>query len=164
MGNLQSVRNLKIALAFIVLALSFFSCNNKEVYDSFHTMQGANWSKNTILVFTVDSTLIEPGVPCDVSVELVTNTQYPYQNIWFYVSDDIEKAGSFRKTEKQFLVCDEFGKWYGAGFGNLHQLSLPFSQNVVFKEKRNHIFKVVHGMRDEPLSGVEKIGLKITKQ
>ncbi|MDR1092504.1 MAG: gliding motility lipoprotein GldH [Prevotella sp.] len=35
--------------------------------------------------------------------------------------------------------------------------------DIVFKEKRNYRIKIEHGMQDEPLMGIEKLGVKISK-
>ena len=60
-------------------------------------------------------------------------------------------------------LADEKGKWYGRGFGDVHELNLPYKSNVFFPRKGTYEFKVQHGMRIENLKGIFDIGLRIEK-
>jgi len=114
------------------------------------------------MYYDIDSSLIIPGLPYKISIELVNNGNYPYQNIWFFISDNINDS-SFVSSSKQYMLADKFGRWYGSGFGSTYQLSLDYIPSVIFEQKRNYRIKIVHGMRDELLEGIEKIGIKIEK-
>lgn len=147
-------------LACFIIALMCLSCNQRETYYHFYELQNAKWSKSDTMSFDIDSSSILVNVPLDVKVELVNNTEYPYQNIWLYIQDDFD-GENLQKQEKQYLLTDDQGKWLGSGFGSLYQLTLDYRSKIVFTEKKNYTVKIVQGMRDEPLIGIEKIGLKL---
>lgn len=138
------------------------ACDNKEIYYNFTTIKNEKWSKNDTLYFQIDSGLIKPGEKYNISIELSNSTNYPYQNIWLYISDDFHHT-AFETNNKQYLLADDFGKWYGSGWGAIYQISLEYAEGLIFLDNRNYCIKIVHGMRDEPLDGIEQIGIKITK-
>jgi len=113
------------------------------------------------LYFDIDSSLVNPNALYNISLEVSNNVNYPYRNIWIFVQDNIENDTIFANSSKEYELADEFGKWHGSGFGNLYQISFPLFENVSFKRAGSHRIKLEHGMRDEMLPGIEKVGLRI---
>lgn len=150
------------ALLCAFLAFAHISCNHQEIYYNFHELKNAEWVQNDTLFFDIDSALFELNRPYKMSIEVTNNVNYPYQNIWFFVQTNLKNDSTFSNVSKEYLLADQFGKWKGSGFGSLHQLSLPMG-DIIFKEKRNYRIKIEHGMQDEPLVGIEKLGIKISK-
>ncbi|GAB6013088.1 gliding motility lipoprotein GldH [Viscerimonas tarda] len=148
-----------VCLLFVAL-LAAYSCRPNETYYQFSEIESGEWAKCDTLYYTIDSSLINNAIRYNITLELTHNAGYPYRNIWFYMQDNLNEA-SFRSYSHQYMLADPFGKWYGSGFGALYQLSLPYKNAVYFKGKRNFSIKIVHGMRDEPLMGIEKAGIKI---
>lgn len=149
-----------VYLIFIALLICFSACQHKEVYYQFREINKGEWSRNDTLIYKIDSLLIDNNIPYKVSIELGHNSDYPYRNICFLVQENFEDTAFF-SISKPYLIADPFGKWDGSGFGALYQLSLSYKDTVFFKGRRNFCIKVVHGMRDEPLNGIEKVGIKI---
>lgn len=150
-------------ILFVCLAVGFSSCQEKEIYYHFEEIKDAKWSKYDTLVFDIDSTLFELNKPYNITIEVTNNINYPYQNIWFFVQTDFGYNSIFSEISKEYLLADEFGRWKGSGFGSLYQTSLSFDKQVTFDTKRNYQIRVQQGMRDEPLVGIEKVGIKIEK-
>jgi len=144
----------------ICLFAGFNSCRNGDVYYEFHDIKKQKWSKYDTLYFYIDSTSVNPLSKYDITIELANNFDYPYRNIWLYAQDNITDT-VFRNYSEQHMLADEFGKWYGSGFGALYQLSVPYRSSVQFKDGRNYCLKLIHGMRDEPLPGIGKVGVRI---
>ncbi|MFR9165253.1 MAG: gliding motility lipoprotein GldH [Dysgonomonas sp.] len=140
----------------------FFSCGRKEAYYQFSEIKSSKWHKSDTLRFVIDSTLIDNRIPYNVFIDITNDGDYPYRNIWFYVEDNISDT-AFSFNPKQYMLADEFGKWYGSGFGTQYQMSLIYEDSLYFTGRRNYEIKIVHGMRDEPLSGIEKVGIRIEK-
>lgn len=147
-------------ISILIIGLVCLSCEKREAYYHFSELKDTGWSKFDTLYFDIDTMSVIPNVPLDITIELANNSDYPYQNIWLYVSDNFE-GNTFNLEEKQYELADKLGKWHGSGFGSLYQLSLMYKKGVVLREKRNYQLKIVHGMRNEPLLGIEKIGVKI---
>lgn len=150
------------ALCVMLLTLINISCDKQEIYYHFHELKDEAWAQNDTLVFDIDSTLFELNRPYNLTIEVTNSVSYRYQNIWFFVQSNIDADSVFVDTSKEFLLADKLGKWQGSGFGTLYQSSLPFGE-ITFKEKRNYRIKIEHGMRDQTLSGIEKVGIKISK-
>lgn len=140
--------------------LFFLSCQHREVYSHFYELKGGDWSSTDTLVFDIDSSVLKLNVPYDVSIELMNNTEYPYQNIWLYIQDNLE-GSQLQPSERQYELADQSGKWFGAGFGSVYQLSLIYKKRFIPVKEQDYTIKIVHGMRDKPLTGIEKVGLKI---
>lgn len=149
-------------ISILFLSIFFSACSKNEVFYEFSTVKNEKWSKNDTLFFQIDSGLIQPEVKYNISIELANSANYPYQNIWLYVSDNIRDT-LFENRGKQYLLADDFGKWHGSGWGAVYQISLEYEKDIIFPQDRAYCIKIVHGMRDEPLEGIEKVGIKIEK-
>lgn len=91
-----------------------------------------------------------------------TGSSYPFRNIYLFVTTTSPDGKSITDT-LQYNLADEKGKWYGKGFGDIHELNLPYKTNVYFPVKGSYQFKIQHGMRVEDLKGVYDFGLRIEK-
>ena len=151
-------------LTFFILFFSFISCGEREVYFRYAQLKDAQWFQSDTLQFCVDSTDIEPNTPYDISLEITNNAGYDYRNIWLFIKDDmLLNTDSASFSNKSYMLADESGKWYGDGLGALHQISLPYLESVTFPRKENYKISIVQGMRDEPLVGIERIGVRVAK-
>lgn len=151
-------------LALIFLMLTVASCRHKEIYYRFEEITDAKWARDSVFAFIVDSSLYKPNEFYNISLEVTHNTSYPYRNIWLSVSHDLDNDSTIMDEQKEYLLADTDGRWFGAGFGSLYQMSLPFKDHICFKERRNYTFLVKQSLPDDPLMGIEKIGLKISKE
>lgn len=155
----------KDKLYFILLSLISIvclSCEKREAYFHFRELKDAQWSKYDTLYFDIDSSSVVLNVPLDIHIELVNNSDYPYQNIWLQLQSDFGTDSTTNIVEKQYLLADNMGKWNGSGFGSSYQTSFIYLSDFVFTERRNYQLKVIQSMRDEPLYGLEKVGIKIS--
>ena len=91
-----------------------------------------------------------------------TGANYPFRNIFLFVSASSPDGINLTDTLEYFLANDK-GNWYGKGFGDIHELQLPYKSSVYFPVTGEYKFKVQHGMRMEDLKGVYDIGLRIEK-
>lgn len=158
--RILKMKNLKFLFLFVII-LSGFSCNSGETYFQFKELKNDEWSKLDTLYFNIDSSSIDINKKYDVFIEVTNNADYKYQNIWLYIFDNFEND-RFLKNEKQYLLADSTGKWFGNGFGQLYQSSLLYKKGISFTDKKDYLLKITQGMIDEPLTGIEKIGVRIS--
>jgi gliding motility-associated lipoprotein GldH len=146
-----------IALIFCVL---LSSCNSKVVYTNTQAMKGETWKLTDTPVFEVpiSDTLTSNNVVFTVR----NGSSFPFRNIYLFVSTTSPDGKTITDT-LQYNLADEKGKWYGKGFGDIHELNLPYKSNVYFPRKGIYVFKIQHGMRMENLKGIYDFGLKIVK-
>jgi gliding motility-associated lipoprotein GldH len=123
-------------------------------------MPGKKWELMNISSFRVpvDDTLNSNNVIFTIR----TGTSYPFRNIYLFVRTK-SPDGKFITDTLEYYLADEKGKWLGKGFGDIHELNLPYKSNVYFPFKGTYQFDIQHGMRVEDLNGVYDFGLKIEK-
>lgn len=147
-----------------IIALIFFlllsSCNSNVVYTNSQVMKAETWKLADTPVFEVpvNDTLTSNNV----IFTLRNGSSFPFRNIYLFVSTTSPDGKTITDT-LQYNLADEKGKWYGKGFGDIHELNLPYKSNVYFPRKGIYVFKIQHGMRMENLKGIYDIGLKIVR-
>ena len=60
-------------------------------------------------------------------------------------------------------MADKRGKWLGKGVGSIFEMPVLYQQNVKFKNVGNYQYKIVHGMRDTILLGINDVGMRVEK-
>lgn len=155
--NNSSFRNL-IFVAAIISAVALSSCRHRPVYSEIKQVAGAEWSRFNTLHFKAD--VSDTAVACDILITLRTNSDYPYRNIFLFVTTTSPEGYSVKDTIEYFLA-DEKGKWFGKGLGDINDLSVKFRSNVVFPYRGIYEFRIEQGMRTDNLDGVMDVGLRI---
>jgi len=148
------------AVIILLLLVLLPSCNSDVIFTDSTVMPGKTWKLMNIpsFSFTVSDTLNSNNVVFTIR----TGTSYPFQNIFLFVNTTSPDGKSITDT-LQYNLADEKGKWYGKGFGDIHELVLPYKSNVYFPLKGTYQFKIQHGMRVQDLTGVYDFGLRIVK-
>jgi len=146
-----------IVLIFLLLLLS---CNSHVVYTNSEQMAKETWTLMDIPTFKVPIT--DTLNSNNVIFTIRSGSAYPFRNIFLFVSTTSPDGKKITDT-LQYNLADEKGKWYGKGFGDVHELNLPYKSNVYFPIKGTYEFKIQHGMRIENLKGVYDFGLRIVK-
>jgi gliding motility-associated lipoprotein GldH len=149
--------------SFVLIMASFIllsSCNSNVVYTDSLPMAAKTWDLMNVLSFRVpiNDTLNSNNVIFTIR----TGSSYPFRNIYLFVSATSPDGKNITDTVEYYLA-DEKGRWFGKGFGDIHELNLPYKSNVYFPLKGTYLFKIQHGMRMENLKGVYDFGLRIEK-
>ncbi len=123
-------------------------------------MAGETWKLMDIPAFKVPIT--DTLNSNNVIFTIRNGSSYSFRNIYLFVTTTSPDGKKITDT-LQYYLADEKGKWYGRGFGDIHELNLPYKSNVYFPLKGTYVFKIQHGMRVENLNGVYDFGLRIEK-
>jgi gliding motility-associated lipoprotein GldH len=149
--------------SFIVVftfPLLLLSCNSKVVYTNSQVMAGETWKLMDIVTFKVP---IKDTLNSNNVIFTIRNgSSFPFRNIFLFVTTKSPDGKKITDT-LQYNLADEKGKWYGKGFGDIHELNLYYKSNVFFPLKGTYEFKIQHGMRVQDLKGVYDLGLRIEK-
>jgi gliding motility-associated lipoprotein GldH len=157
MANRTNNYFLIVLLASLTLLLS---CNRDLVFTDTHEMQGKTWKLDDTPVFDVP---ISDTITRDnVIFTIRTGSSYPFRNIYLFVTTT-SPDGKVMTDTLQYFLADDKGNWLGKGFGDIHELSLPYKSNVFFPAKGIYRFRIQHGMRVGDLKGVYDFGLRIEK-
>ena len=153
----------KILVLFIgLLLITFKSCSNGEVYFRYHQINKGIWYRDSVLTFSMDSIKFNPLRRHDFTIELTTADIYPYKDIWFQVEHNLNDS-VYRCDTLHSRLADDYNKWLGSGTGGLHQLSLPYKSSVALDTSRVYVLKINQLMNNNPLKGIEKVGIKVVE-
>lgn len=137
------------------------SCKNNVLFTDSAVMPENTWNLFNAAEFRVEIT--DTINRSDVFFTIRTGSEYPFRNIWLFVTTTSPDGKKILADTLEYNLADEKGNWYGKGFGDIHELNLPFRTNVYFPMKGRYLFKIQQGMREGDLKGVYDIGLRIEK-
>jgi gliding motility-associated lipoprotein GldH len=123
-------------------------------------MPGETWKLMDIPTFKVP--ISDTLNSNNVIFTIRNGSSFPFRNIYLFVTTT-SPDGRIITDTLQYNLADEKGKWYGKGFGDIHELNLHYKSNVFFPLKGTYEFKIQHGMRIEDLKGIYDLGLRIEK-
>jgi gliding motility-associated lipoprotein GldH len=149
-----------LSILILTFSLLLSSCNSKVVYTNSQAMAEETWKLMDIATFKVPIT--DTLNSNNVFFTIRNGSSFPFRNIYLFVTTMSPDGRKITDT-LQYNLADEKGKWYGKGFGDIHELNLPYKSNVYFPLKGIYEFRIQHGMRIENLKGVYDIGLRIEK-
>jgi gliding motility-associated lipoprotein GldH len=130
------------------------------VYTDSQAMPDETWKLTNIPTFKVP---ITDTINSNNVIFFIRNSSsYPFRNIYLFVTTTSPDGKQITDT-LQYNLANEMGTWYGKGFGDVHELNLPYKSNVYFPKKGTYDFKIQHGMRVENLKGIYDFGLRIEK-
>lgn len=159
----EITRNSFVLFCLGIVFVFLSSCSEGEIYYRYRHVQNAQWFKDSTLVFRIDSLAFTPSREYDISIEIANNNSYPYQNLWLYLEHNFSDS-VFRRDSLQLTLADAHGRPKGSGVGGLYQLSVPYKTQVFRDSVYAYEFRIRQAMTDDPLIGIEKIGVKIQEK
>jgi gliding motility-associated lipoprotein GldH len=150
-----------IRITVILLSMAcIYSCDRGRIYESAVRIPDSEWYIREHARFEVEIT--DTVSSCDVLINVRNNVAYKYMELWLFVSS-CSPAGNVRRDTVKIMLADHHGKWLGKGLGDKFDNRLLFQKNVRFPVSGTYVFEYEHAMRDEPLTGIDDIGLRIEK-
>lgn len=146
--------------AWILLLLPILSCSGEQTFYQYRQIERGEWHRDSLLLFSTDSLFQPEGPSLGISLEITSNNQYPYRDLWMLVEQNISDT-LFQADTLQLLLADEKGKFLGSSAGGLHQLTVPYIRVMVDEPIRPYQVRIRHLMADDPLQGIEKVGVKV---
>lgn len=143
---------------FLGVLISLQSCVDNAIVDNFFTIPNQHWTYAQPIKTAVGITNPEKGY--NIYINLRHTDAYKYANIWFKVS--IISPDKKKETKRvEFNLASPDGAWLGTTAGNLFTCQLPYKQNFKFTQKGKYLIIVEQNMRDNPLDGVNDLGLRV---
>ena len=140
--------------------LFFVSCDRNKIFDLYLEVDPQGWhATDTIgFEFEIDS---HENIFYNTLIGLRNNNDFLYANIFFFV--DVEYPSGLHRTDTlQYILAEPDGKWLGSGIGEIKHNVLNFKENETMQPGL-YKYKIVHGMRDDVLIGIEDIGLRVER-
>ena len=145
---------------FVLISLAVCSCDPDRIYESNVAIPAEGWRRTEPVSFEVEIT--DTVSTCNIYINVRNNNNYKYMDLWLFV-DIHSPTGIVERDTTRILLADHRGKWLGHGLGSKYDTRIFLRRNVRFAVAGKYIFEYVHGMRDEPLTGIDDTGLRIEK-
>lgn len=126
------------------------SCQNHTIFHSYQPVDPTGWHKNDTLVFSLPETLSDASYQYEIGIR--HKDSYKYRDIWLTVNQDTI----------HLYLADSIGKWEGNGIGEMRQTVFPIQLNPCIEDSIKELH-ITHIMQDNPLKGINHIGMKIRK-
>lgn len=136
-----------IAGCIVIVLLT--GCTGKTVFSASESLPAEGWHKDSVLSYSFD---IQEEAHYDVLLYIRHTERYPYQNMWLFLDNDTI----------EFYLADQRGRWLGNGAGRLKEMPVLYQQNIVLPAG-THTLNIRQGMREDVLSGVSDVGVRIDK-
>ena len=149
---------LSVLIGFTIVRLSFI--NNNTIYSSFHEISNSNWYVSDTIVFDLTNTILVN--PHYINLFGKINYDFSYSNLFVFINHNFENE-IIKKDTVLVPLFDSFGKPIQNNIGNTQFFNIDYLNNINFIEKGIYKIQVIHGMRENNLDSVEKIGIKIKK-
>lgn len=153
-------RSNSLFLILIILIAFLTSCNQNRVYSKMQDMENAAWDQSNILnySFTVQDTVHAHNLYFNVR----HSSKYNYQNLYLFIETTSPEGYSLKDTF-EIMLADEKGRWYGKGWGDLHEVKTPYKKNVRFPHSGTYTIEIQQAMRTKKLQHITDFGVQIEK-
>jgi len=145
---------------FSYSVILFTSCDSGKIYENNVAIPSEGWRRADRARFEVEIT--DTIQPCNIYINIRNNIHFKYMDFWLFV-DIHSPEGMVARDTVKIMLADHRGKWLGHGLGSKFDTRLVFRKNLRFPASGKYLFEYEQAMRDEPLSGIEDIGLRIEK-
>lgn len=150
-------RTLCIALVTMFLA----SCQQGPFYEKNTVIPGQLWEDGFKPEFEVDIKEAKS------TYELYFNTRhtayYPYSNFSFLLRAK-GKGLADSSLRYELKLAEGDGRWIGGSAGNLYEQSQLLSERFTFPDTGKYVFSIEQNMSDNPLRGINDVGIKLIKK
>ena len=146
----------------ILVAILFFSCDKKRVFDEYKSV-GTAWHKDSIVTFNLPE--LDSTKRYNLFVTLRDNNNYPFNNLFLIVG--IEMPNGFTKVDTlEYQMANPDGSLMGDGFSDIKENKLFFKEKVRFRGKyKVNIKQAVRESGKVPgvtaLEGITEVGFRI---
>lgn len=151
---------MKAKFYIFIFAIAVFcnACDDNRVFEDYQTIKDDNWYINQRPSFFVE---ITDTVSSHTIYFNIRHTGiYKYSNL--FVLYTIQGPKAKPETQRlEFKLAELDGKWLGSGLGDVYANQIKIMENVKFPRKGVYSFTIEQNMRDNPLTGIEDVGIRI---
>lgn len=142
----------------MLLLLLLTSCGKKVVLDELYSFENLVWHMDSSIIAQWEPN--ESEEPVFMSMYIRHTTDYPYNNIYLFRS--IESTQGIEYTDTvNVALANSLGIWNGSGMSNLKTIEFPIGKGAVrFRSDERYTLKIIQGMRDTLLYGIQDVGIQ----
>lgn len=150
----------KLFFAVLLAAAGLCACDQDKIYESNVRIPAEGWKRTEHARFEAEIT--DTVSPCHIYINVRNNSRYKYMELWLFVGA-YSPSGAVERDTVKIMLADHRGKWLGNGLGDKFDTRLLFRKNVRFPTAGKYVLEYEQASRDEPLIGIDDIGLRIEK-
>lgn len=148
------------SIILISVAMILNSCDANRIFEAHENIENDNWFVNQKPSFFVEikDTVSEHNIYFNIR----HTGLYKYSNLFVLLT--IQGPKSKAETQRyEFKLAEADGKWLGSGLGDIYSNQILMIEKIKFPKSGVYSFTFEQNMRDNPLAGIEDIGMKISK-
>jgi gliding motility-associated lipoprotein GldH len=148
---------LKVVFLTLLSSMLFTACTSNALHSESIAVSGRAWKQGVKTAFNVpikDTTRLY-----DVVLTVRTTTEYPYSNLWMYLTVD-GPLGKSKRFPLEIITADAEGKWMGDKSGS----TVVFSKVIThdrFPKKGVYRFSFEQASTDKVLPEVMDLTLEL---
>lgn len=142
------------------LLLFLTACQGNTTYHAYQPISTEGWYRHDTLTYYFNSSLAKESIK-KIQIGIRHTDSYHYQDLWIGILSIKKDSITTKKTDSLHLFLAENGVWQGTGIGETRQ----FTHEQTISQKTDSILgvKVFHLMKDQPLKGINHVGICIKK-
>ena len=145
----------------VVLIISIFiSCNTDVIFEKNKSITDGTWRSKDFKKFDVnieDTTGIY-----DFYLNIRNSTDYKFTNLYLFIRTSFPD-GTIACDTVDCPLAHQDGKWIGNGFGKFKDNRILLKNYIRFPKTGVYSFEIEQAMREENLTGIKDIGIRISK-
>ncbi len=149
-----------------LLLLFFASCDDKQFFDRYHTLDGS-WAKNDSIRFNFQQN--DTVNSYNLFLNIRNNNEYPFSNLYVIV-DFKNPKNEVKRDTLEYEMAYPDGKLMGTGFSDIKENKLWYQENFRFKNPGEYQVTIIQAVREAnkingltALSGITEVGFRIEK-
>lgn len=157
-----SIPNKRIFIIICILAASFFSCRQIDVFEKNTPIPRSQWRSD----FKGEGSFVISDTLAAYNIYIVLRHKdaYKYNNIWLNVGLESPGDSMFLQKLNLSLGSDANG-WEGIGMNDIWEVrKLLNNEPRRFRKSGLYKYAISQIMRDDPLNGVMSTGLRLEKK
>lgn len=155
------MKKIIVLISFVCFTLTaFYACDSQSVFDKYQEIAESEWHKDSLVVFQIP--VSDSLQNHNMFIQLRNETTYKYSNLWLFVKIE-QPGGQVLRDSFEVVIADPSGRWLGEGIGGLKTIKKLYRRNVYFPVSGNYTISLQQGMREEILTGIHDIGIRIEK-
>jgi gliding motility-associated lipoprotein GldH len=136
------------------------SCDKNVVMESHQSFLNEKWDYSDAKTFTAE---IQDTVQhYNIYVTLRHGFNFEWRNLWVKIETTFPDGRKFEKRVN-LVLSEANGEWFGDVLGDNCDITIPIQQNAYFPELGKYSFKLTQDMRENPLSYVKSVGMRLEK-
>ncbi|SRR5690606_1163348 len=153
----------KFVYIFFVWFTFFFtlSCEYDAFYEQNEAITSRSWTYQDIPEFPVH--IVDKNAKYDIFINLRHGSDYDFSNIFVLLH---QKGPQLADTtyREEIPLAQLDGRWLGRSAGGLYEVQYLAHPDFVFPDTGIYTFGIEQNMRQNPLTDISDVGIKLIKK